>query len=81
MSNPELFRCICSSNEHIFIIDKDHDEKEIYVSVHLRTVPFLKRIKNSIKYIFNISSPYGHYEEIILSELETKRLIKSLSSI
>lgn len=73
----ELFVCQCSSIEHqvVFSYDKEDEDKDVYVSVHL--VPehsIWRRIINSVKYIFGYKCRYGHFEEFIFNKEDAGKL-------
>jgi hypothetical protein len=50
------------------------DEDDLFIEVHLAPLPLLARIKNAIGYILGRRSPYGDFEEIILSSLTALEL-------
>jgi hypothetical protein len=70
--------CDCSSNEHQIIITKFTDETdidvEVYGCVHLKRLPFLKRLHLGIGYIFGRKSKYGNFEEFIFNESHIPQL-------
>lgn len=70
--NQDLMTCKCSSLEHIMIIT--YDEEDVFVSIHLKTLPFFKRIWAAIKYVFGFKCSYGNFEEIILSKSSIPQL-------
>lgn len=59
-----LYTCKCFSLEHTFFICAD--EEDLFVEVHLAPLPFWKRVKVAIGYIFGKRSAYGDFEEIVL---------------
>ena len=65
MMRRTLFTCRCGSIEHIFVITAD--EEDLFIEVHLAPLPFWKRLGNAVRYILGERSPYGDFEEIILS--------------
>jgi hypothetical protein len=78
--STEVVICKCSSSEHQIIIrtfENDEDD-EIYLDVHLASLPFLKRVKYAFKYIFGYKSKYGAWDEFILSKTEFKNKIKQV---
>lgn len=79
-----LLICSCGSKEHQLIIQKDEDTTSfVYLSVHLRPLPWYKRIKLAIKYIFGYKSCYGAFEEFIFDKSHVdklKLLIKHLEN-
>jgi len=77
----ELLICACSSDEHQIILHKDEEEKMVYCTIHLVTLPFWKRLIYGIKYIFGYKCKYGNFEEFILDKRHVdklKELIKFL---
>lgn len=78
----ELFICQCSSIEHQVIFqyfedEKDADDKEVYVSIHLAPERnIFKRIWYAIRYIFGYRCRYGHFEEFIFNKNDAERLQK-----
>ena len=60
-----LFVCRCYSIEHSFVVSADEDD--LFVEVHLASVPLWSRVKNAIGYILGRKSKWGDYEEILLS--------------
>jgi hypothetical protein len=74
MGKTEIILCDCYSPEHQIIVHYDNDENElgekypmIYLYVHLNKLPFWKRLKYGIKYIFGRKSRYGAFEEFIVN--------------
>lgn len=61
----ELLHCACHSLEHISILQYDKEEKECYLSVYLKKLPWYKRLIHGIKYIFGFTSSYGDFDEFI----------------
>ena len=73
----ELFECACYLPNHMFYVSKYDDEDEFYVHVQLNNwLPWYKRIYYAVKYIFGGDCGW---DETILGEEGTKRLIKFLS--
>lgn len=70
----ELLICACSSDEHQIIFHKDEDEKMVYCTIHLVTLPFWQRLIHGIKYIFGYKCKYGNFEEFILDSRHTDKL-------
>ena len=77
----KYIECQCSSFNHSvrFTIDNDQNANgDIFISVHLNSnINIFKRIWFAIKYIFNIDSSYGHYDEVLL-KTEDYKIIKEL---
>ena len=61
----ELFVCRCFSIEHSFVVSAE--DEDLFIEVHLASVPFWKRLKNAARYILGRKSKWGDYEEILLS--------------
>jgi hypothetical protein len=47
-----------------------------YAHVHLSPMPFWKRLRNGIRYIFGRRSKYGDFEEFMFSPLDAEKLQK-----
>jgi hypothetical protein len=60
------FECECSSNEHLFKITFDAEDKVAYIHTQLNNDLWYQRLLNAIKYIFGYKCRYGHWEETIL---------------
>jgi hypothetical protein len=43
------------------------DKEDLFLEIHLTPLPFWKRLKNAVKYVMGQRSPYGDFEEIVLS--------------
>lgn len=72
----EILVCECSSVEHQIVFNYDEENERVYCSIHLVELPFWKRLKNGIKYIFGYQCKYGHFEEFILAKWHIKQLNK-----
>jgi hypothetical protein len=59
-----LYTCKCFSLEHILFVCAD--DEDLFIEVHLSTLPFWKRLGNAMRYVLGRRSPYGDFEEIIL---------------
>ena len=58
----------------------DKEDNELYMEIHLSNyLSFFQRVKEGIKYIFGHKSDYGHFDSIIISVEDRKRLIDILS--
>ena len=60
-----LFVCKCYSLEHSFVVSGD--DEDLFIEVHLASVPFWKRVKNAVCYVLGRKSQWGDFEEILLS--------------
>lgn len=73
-----LFVCSCSDINHQVILhiskDFDWDEDELYISVHLNKLSFLKRLKYSILYLLGYKCKYGAFQEICLKKEDAIKL-------
>ena len=76
LKDIELMLCDCESTEHQIILKKDEELKYIYATIHLKPLPWYKRITNGIKYIFGYRSAYGDFDEFILSHKHVDTLSK-----
>jgi hypothetical protein len=63
-----LYTCKCFSLQHSFFVCAD--EEDLFIEVHLSSLPFWERVKNAIRYVFGQRSPYGDFEEIVLGPEE-----------
>jgi hypothetical protein len=76
----EFLICECESLEHLacftffddnVVVDNEGTEmnfKYVTLSVHLKKLPFFKRLVNGVKYIFGHTSVYGDYDEFIIGK-------------
>ena len=64
----KLIVCACHNVEHQMIIDYDKEDNLAYVEFHLVKLPFFKRVKHGIKYIFGHKSRYGDFDEMIIDD-------------
>lgn len=71
-----ILTCECSSLEHIVVFTYWEDEKDVYLSVHLKRLPLLKRIVYAVKYIFGYQCKYGAFDEIILGSKNYDRIMQ-----
>lgn len=60
-----LFLCRCFSIEHSFVVSAD--EEDLFIEVHLASLPFWGRVRSAIRYILGRKSKWGDFEEILLS--------------
>ena len=74
MEDPEILVCVCSSDEHQIILHKDEEDKMVYCTIHLVTLPFWSRLLAAIKYLFGYKCRYGNFEEIILDKRHVNKL-------
>jgi hypothetical protein len=74
----KLFVCQCENLNHSFCISKDDVDGSFLFELHLSEFPFYKRCILAVKYIFNFSSKYGHFEDVLLSKEQVSQLINQL---
>ena len=48
-------------------------DEYVYLSVHLNKLPFWKRLKVAIQYLFGKQSKYGAFDEVIIDSSEYKK--------
>ena len=73
--------CECGDIAHQLVlswfkpqIPMDYDSDEyVYLSVHLNKLPFWKRLKVAIQYLFGKQSKYGAFDEVIIDSSEYKK--------
>lgn len=78
LDGSHYFECACYSEEHTikFVLDKDPEDPEIYVSVFLNQYrSWWKRLWVGIKYIFGYKCMYGHWDNWIMKDEDAQRLI------
>ena len=76
LKDIEFMLCDCESIEHQITLRKDNELKDIYMTIHLKPLPWHKRIVNGIKYIFGYRCAYGDFDEFILSHKHADTLRK-----
>lgn len=77
----KIIVCECGDIAHQLVlswfkpqIPMDYDSDEyVYLSVHLNKLPFLKRLKVAIQYLFGKQSKYGAFDEVIIGSSEYKK--------
>jgi hypothetical protein len=62
--------------QHSFVVSAD--EEDVFVEVHLAPLPFWKRVRNAVRYVFGGRSKYGDFEEILLDPSDALVLGDSL---
>jgi hypothetical protein len=64
--------------QHSFVVSAD--DEDVFIEIHLAPLPFWKRVGNAIRYILGKRSPYGDFEEVLLSPADaldlSDRLVK-----
>ena len=74
--------CACHNVEHQVVIQKfEHDRnkenKELYLGVHLKPGNFFQRLIRGIKYIFGHRSIYGDFDEFVFKPEHSEALIEA----
>lgn len=75
----ETLICQCHSIEHQISfnwVEYEDLEGEVYMEIHLSKLPFWKRLKHGIKYIFGYRCMYGCFDEVILKKGDVHKLEK-----
>lgn len=75
-TNSKILICACDSIEHQLKIYKDEEEKEAYITIHLKSDGLWRRIKNAVKYIFGYKSAYGEFDEFLFKKKHADALIE-----
>jgi len=84
LSPEEFFGCECHSFEHVIRLAYSNDEvegDEIYLDKCLVTNGFLERLKDGLKYIFNIERLYGDFDSTTIKYTDYDRMISFLKKI
>ena len=69
----KVFICDCHAPEHQFIVDRDDDEPEVYVSIRLNSYGnVFHRLWRAIKYVLKVDE--ASYDEVVLNEVKQKEL-------
>ena len=76
LKDVEFMLCDCESINHQIILKKDEELSYIYMTIHLKPLPWHKRITNGFRYIFGYRSAYGDFDEFILSHKHADTLRK-----
>ena len=73
----KVFICDCYTSAHQFIVDRDDDEHEVYVSIRLNSYGnVFHRLWRAIKYVLKVDE--ASYDEVILNEDKQKELFDFL---
>ncbi len=85
LDDRDILLCDCESPEHLmlFYFEGIESYPMVYVSIHLKKLPWYKRVIHGIKYIFGHQSKYGAFDEFILNKDDKHKLegiIKYLDS-
>lgn len=77
--NEHFLVCSCKSSEHIVRFMYDAEDKELYMEVQLSQYQnVFKRFLVAIKYILGYKSKYEHWDAVLVSTEEAKKLNKFL---
>ena len=69
----KVFICDCHAPEHQFIVDRDDDELEVYLSIRLNSYGnVFHRLWRAIKYVLKVDE--ASYDEVVLNEVKQKEL-------
>ena len=61
--DPHYYECACLSPDHRLVFQYDLEANELYTEVFINSHPSIfKRLWLAIKYIFNSSCRYGHFD-------------------
>lgn len=73
--------CSCTGSDHVlrFFFDKDSEDPDMYSTVFLAEHSLWKRIKLAVRYIFNSTCRYGHFQEFIFDRDNAAQLKDVLS--
>ena len=80
--DKEILICKCGNIEHQIVIFEDEEMKgwnEAFATIHLAPVSFFRRLKYAIKYIFNIDTKHGHFDDFIFDENDIPKLKKLIT--
>lgn len=74
------FECQCGSDEDTlrFVLCKDEDYKEVYLSIFLDNGHWWERMWLGLKYIFGYKCKYGHFNCWTLNENDVAKLGKMI---
>ena len=62
--------------QHSFVVSAD--EEDCFIEMHLSPLPLWRRVWNAFRYVLGERSPYGDFEEILLSPTDALILGDSL---
>lgn len=77
MKETKIFICDCHSIEHqckFYNVDN-----QIFITIHLQSGSFWKRLIYGIKYIFGYSSKFGEWDEFIFKNGDLNKLKQFLN--
>lgn len=77
--NEMTMRCECHSSDHTILVDYDHEQRELYLAIHLsQSKNFWGRLVHAVKYVFGYTSRYGAWDEVILRQQDCAQLVTLL---
>jgi len=76
-----FFECACGADEHTirFVLNKEDEPAEIYLSIFLDPGPWWKRLGRGIKYILGYKCKYGHFGNWTMDPEDVSRLKKMIT--
>ena len=72
----ELVLCRCENAEHQMIFRSFRGGDDVYVTFHLKPLPFWQRLKHGVRYIFGYQCKYGAFDEMILNPEDAEKFAK-----
>ena len=80
LNGSYYFECGCHSAEDIlnFVLCKEKNYKEIYLTIFLDNGPWWERLWLGLKYIFGYKCKYGHFNCWTMNEEDAQRLKKMI---
>lgn len=77
----EYFQCVCFSDEHMFKLYFDKEDKQLHLIIFLRKFSFFRRIMPALKYLCGHESSYGHFDDFIFKKEDVTRLKNILEHV
>ncbi len=76
-------QCSCDSPEHtfMFIMDDDPEWNDTYLFVHLKPLPFWRRVAAAIRYVFGYTSKYGCFDESVLNDEQLDSILNFVNRV
>lgn len=71
-------QCSCHAPEHSFVLEKDKDGEEVYLSIYLAKQTFLRRLYYAILFVFGRQCKYGAFQEVVLSKESQEKIVEFL---
>ena len=76
----KLFVCDCWSLEHQVVFEKIEGDEDIYINIHLSSLPFFDRLILGVKYIFGYKCKWGNWESMTFNPDKQKEMKKWLDT-